>query len=174
MEHYTFIARLFDFSQSKVQDVSVLSVIIAYWLSILTMFTNSVLGISALLFGLLIIVMLTDYITGLAASKKEGVKFCSKKGLGWVFKLGSYMIFLAISFALQKEITCASGFEFMKWPMQLIHFYILIHIFIWETKSVDENFERLGYNFRILKLFSSILLIAKSKVKDKISEDGKR
>lgn len=173
MEHYHFLTKLFDYSQPRVQDAGFFAAILGWWISVLTMFTDTVLGISIGLFGLLILIMLTDYGTGLAAAKKEGQKFISKKGIGWVFKLGSYMVFLTVSFSLQNEIAGKAGLEFMRWPMQLIHFYILIHIFLWETQSVDENFERLGYSFRIMKLFSSVLTIAKSKVKDKISEDGK-
>lgn len=170
MEHYHFLAKLFDYSQGKVQIAAFFAAIIGGWISVLTMICNIFFGVSVIVFCMLMVVMLTDYITGLAASKKEGVKFCSKKGLGWVFKLGSYMVFLTVSFSLQNEIASKSGLEFMRWPMQLIHFYILIHIFLWETQSVDENFERLGFNFRILKLISKIFNSANRKINKEINE----
>jgi len=173
MEHYTFLSRLFDYSELKVQQSAFWAAVFGYWISVISFFSNNVLGISSGLFGMLILIMLTDYVTGLKAAKKEGEKFCSKKGLGWVFKLGSYMVFLAVSFSLQHEMTEHAQIEFMRWPMQLIHFYLLIHIFLWETKSVDENFERLGYSFRILKLIDFILKTSKSKIESKIENDGK-
>lgn len=168
MEHYNFLIKLFDYSQEKVKDAAFLGGLFGYILSVIAMFCNSILGISVGLFALLIVVMVTDYITGLMAAKKEKQKLVSKKGLGWVFKLGSYMVFLSVSFMLQNEIVNKAGFEFLRFPMELIHFYILIHIFMWETKSVDENFERLGYSFRILKLFSGLLNVTKKQVKNKI------
>ncbi len=175
MEHYLFITRMFDFSQIKVQAAAFYGSIV----SLIMSFISDIIGISFFLFGMLIIVMVTDYITGLAASrheekvlaKKENRKpynvFKSKKGLGWVFKLGSYMVFLAISFALQKQII-SYGIEFMQWPMKLVHYYILIHIFYWELKSVDENFERLGYQLRILKLADSLFDLIRVKIKKRL------
>lgn len=173
MEHYHFLTKLFDFSQQRVQDAGFFAAIVGGWISVLTILCDNFFGISVFVFMALMVIMVTDYITGLSASKKEGKKFCSKRGLGWVFKLGSYMVFLTVSFSLQNEIGNKEGLEFMRWPMQLIHFYILIHIFLWETQSVDENFERLGFSFRILKLINSILNITKTKVKAKIDKDGK-
>lgn len=167
MEHLLFLSKLFDFSQLKVQIAG----FYAAWFSIvitgLTVFSESFLGISLSLFLLLFAVMVTDYITGLRASKKEGQKFISKRGLGWVFKFGSYMVFLAVSFILRKEFI-TTGLDFMEVPFKLIHFYILLHIFYWELKSVDENFERLNYSFRVLKITDEIYDTLKGLIKRKI------
>lgn len=172
MEHYNFLLRLFDFTQNKVQITGLIAAVIGGWISVLTMICNNFFGVSVIVFTALMVIMVTDYITGLAASKKEGKKFISKKGLGWVFKLGSYMVFLTVSFSLQNEISSKTGLEFMRWPMELIHFYILIHIFLWETQSVDENFERLGFSFRILKLISRIFSSANKRLKKEIDNEG--
>lgn len=166
MEHYYFLTKLFDFSKIEVQVSVVWSVMAAY----LAVLSNNFMGISASIFMLLFAVMLIDYITGLAASKKEGLAFISKKGLKWVFKLGSYMIFLAVSMGLRKEIIM-NGLEFLDVPMKLFHFTILIHVFYWETRSVDENLERLGYSFRVLKLMSWGLNIIKSIAKKKLEDE---
>ncbi len=163
MGHLGFLSRLFDYSELKVQ-------IAAFWgmiSSILLSIPEQFMGISASLFVLLFIIMITDYITGLRASKKEGKTFISKKGLGWVFKLGSYIVFLSVSFHIRKEIIL-NEVEFLVWPMKLIHFYILIHIFYWELKSVDENFERLGYSIRILKILDVLFLSIKESIAKKI------
>ncbi|MDX9847469.1 MAG: phage holin family protein [Tenuifilaceae bacterium] len=138
-------------------------------MSVICAFAERFLGISVGLFLLLFLVMITDYATGLRASKKEGKKFISRRGLQWLFKFGSYMVFLSISFLLRKELL-GNGLQWLDIPMQLIHFYILIHIFTWELKSVDENFERLGFSFRILKLADDIFTTIREIFKKRIDE----
>lgn len=167
MEHFIFLSRLFDFSQIKVQTAAFYGALLSVILTGLTAFSESFLGISVGLFLLLFGVMITDYVTGLRASRKEGKRFISKRGLGWVFKFGSYMVFLAVSFLLRKELI-TTGLDFMEIPFKLIHFYILLHIFYWELKSVDENFERLDYSFRVLKITDEIYDTLKGLVKRKI------
>lgn len=178
MTHYRFISRLFNFKDEGIQIISLWSTFTAFIVS----FSNNFLGISVGLFVMLFIIMITDYVTGLASSKLEEknkakleereVKdvFSSKRGLGWVFKFGSYIVFLYVSLLLSEYIE-ESHIDFMVWVMKLAHFYILIHIFYWEIKSVDENFEKLGFDFKILKLvgnlFSGIGKIIGGKIKQK-------
>jgi len=134
-------------------------------------FSEGFMGISGSLFVLLFIIMITDYITGLQASKKEGQKFISKRGLQWVFKFGSYMVFLAVSFVLRRELLL-DHLDIFEVPFKLMHFYVLIHIFWWELKSVDENFERLGYSFRVLKLAERLFKFLKDLFKKKLEEES--
>ena len=164
MTHYKFVLRLFDYSDTNIQTISVWSTFTAFLIS----FCNNFLGISVGLFLMLFVLMIMDYITGLSAAKLEEIRkaeqekrcvkdiFSSKKGLGWVFKFGSYMTFLYISLLLSQYIDLA-GLDFMTWFLKLVHFYILIHIFYWEIKSVDENFERIGYRLKILKIVANLL-----------------
>lgn len=182
MTHYKFLFRLFDYSDTNIQIISIWSAFTALLIS----FCNNFLGISVGLFAMLFMLMITDYITGLRASKLEEKRkaelekratldvFSSKKGLGWVFKFGSYMTFLYISLLLSQYIEQA-GLDFMVWFLKLVHFYILIHIFYWEIKSVDENFERIGYKFKILKivtnLFYSISKLAERKIKTETEDE---
>jgi phage-related holin len=170
MSHMMFLLKLFDFSQFKVQAAAFYAGLFSMILTDLTKFSETWLGISVSLFLVLFLVMITDYITGLRASKKEGQKFISKKGLGWVFKFGSYLVFLMVSFSLRKELL-EYGFDWLETPFKLIHFYILIHIFYWELKSVDENFERLNYSIRILKITDDIYDMFKGLVKRKIDAE---
>lgn len=165
MEQLKFIYRLFNYSEMKVQVAGFYGAL----MSVVCAFAEHFLGISVGLFLLLFLVMITDYATGLRASKREGKKFISRRGLQWLFKFGSYMIFLAISFFLRKELM-ECGLEWLDIPMQLIHFYILIHIFTWEIKSVDENFERLGFSFRILKLGDEIFTTIREMFKKRIDD----
>lgn len=167
MTHMNFLSKLFDYGQIKVQAASFYGAILSAFITLLSGFTEGFLGISAGLFLLLFFVMVTDYVTGLRASKKEGQKFISKKGLGWVFKFGSYLVFLAVSYGLRKELLSLQ-IDWLDIPLKLMHFYVLIHIFYWELKSVDENFERLDYSFRVLKITDDIFDMFKGIVKRKM------
>lgn len=180
MHHYRFLGRLFDFSNTDIQLISFFSALTAFLVS----FCNNFLGISLGLFFMLFTIMIVDYITGLTAAKLEEKRkareqgrqevdiFSSRKGLGWVFKFGAYMTFLYVSVLLQDYIAKA-GFDPIIWFIKLIHFYILMHIFYWEIKSVDENFERLGYNFRILKLVGNLIQGVSRLPNSGIKEDKK-
>lgn len=169
MEHLNFLTRLFDYSDLKVKIASFYGAIISALLTTVSAFSVGILGISAGLFILLFVIMITDYITGLQASKKEGLKFISKKGLGWVFKFGSYLMVLSVSLTLRREMI-ANGMEWLEIPFIAIHFYILVHILMWELKSVDENFKRLGHEFKVLALISDIFLIVRVMLKKKIEK----
>lgn len=178
MIHYNFLFRLFDYSDPSIKDISVWSAFTALIIS----FSNNFLGISVGLFCMLFVLMIMDYITGLSAAKLEEVRkagqegrpikdiFSSKKGLGWVFKFGSYMTFLYISLLLSQYIEQVS-LDFMTWFFKLVHFYILIHIFYWEIKSVDENFERIGYRLKILKIIANLLYIVSKIAERKIEKE---
>lgn len=172
MEQLAFIRKLFDFGDVKVHLASVYGIIgslVCTLPTLISQFSNGFIGISAGLFVLLFIVMIIDYTTGLAACKREGGVFISRRGLQWVFKFGSYLIFLAFSYMFRKEVI-ANELEWMDIPLKLIHFYILVHIFTWELQSVDENLERLGFSFRVFKLFSSISKMIRGMIKKKIDE----
>jgi len=167
MRQLEFIQRLFNYSEMKVQVAAFYGVIF----SGICAFSEGFMGISGSLFVLLFIIMITDYITGLQASKKEGQKFISKRGLQWVFKFGSYMVFLAVSYMVRRELLI-NHLDMLEIPFKLIHFYVLIHIFWWELKSIDENFERLGYSFRVLKLADSLFKVVKGIFKRKMEEES--
>ena len=68
-------------------------------------------------------------------------------------------IFLYFSLLLNDYIVL-KGLDFMSYVAKVAHFYILIHIFYWEFKSVDENFERLGYDFKVFHIFWRLFDIA--------------
>lgn len=175
MTHYKFVIRLFDYTDSSIQTISIWSAFTALIIS----FSNNFLGISVGLFCMLFVLMIMDYITGLSAAKLEEIRqarqegravkdiFSSKKGLGWVFKFGSYLTFLYISLLLSQYIEQA-GLDFAPWFFKLVHFYILIHIFYWEIKSVDENFERIGYKLKILKIIANLLYLVSKFAEKKI------
>lgn len=163
MVHYNFISRLFNYDDIQVKIISTAAALSSLFVS----FSTNFLGVSAFIFSLLFIVMITDYITGLAASRVEEKRkaieeqrpmrdvFNSKKGLGWVFKFGSYVIFLSLSWALSEYIAL-NKLDFLVYLFKVAHFYILLHIFYWEMVSVDENFRRIGWEFQIFGLVNKI------------------
>jgi phage-related holin len=141
----------------------VLSSIVSY----LSSFCVNFMGISVKLFALLMLVMVTDFITGLAAAKREEQKITARKGIRWVFKFGSYAIILTVFFMLHKELN-KEGIAFLDIPFKLVHFFILFNIFYWELKSVDENFARLGMEFKVLKLIDNVFDYLRGLIKKKM------
>jgi len=179
MTHYNFLFRLFNYNDLDIR-------LISFWAafcSLFVAFANDFLGISAFLFALLFIVMITDYITGLQASKieekraavKEDRKPCdvfnSKKGLGWVFKFGSYIVFLSLSWSLNEYIV-KNNLDFLVYLFKVAHFYILLHIFYWELVSVDENFRRIGWKFQIFSLVGKLFKSVKDTLTNVVKPKG--
>jgi phage-related holin len=188
MEHYYFLIKLFDFSTDKAKDASIFSIsassIISILLSIfngLEYFCKNMLGISVALLLAIFTIMIIDYITGLKAAKKEEkdnakkenreIKniLSSKKGLNWVFKFGSYVGFIWLMNIIIIQIQ-DKNLDLLGYPIALIQVYIIIHIMYWEVVSIDENLERIGLNFKILKLFKDIIEKLKLSYKKKIDE----
>lgn len=179
MTHYNFIPKLFNYNNLDIQVIG----FFASFTSLFVSFANDYLGISAGLFALLFVVMVTDYITGLTAARMEEVRkaaieerpvrdiFNSKKGLSWVFRLGSYIVFLMMSVMFNDHIQ-AKGLDFLTYIAKVAHFYMLIHIFSWEMKSVKENFDRIGWHFPIFNLFGMIFGKFKSSL-DNVSDFDK-
>ena len=180
LQQYSFLTKLFNYKSLDIQIIAVWSALVSIFIS----FSNDFLGISAGIFAMLFIVMITDYVTGLAASRYEEVQkakkenrcpkdvFTSKKGLRWVFKFGSYIVFLYISCMLQEHIT-VNKLDVLTYFSKIAHFYILIHIFSWELKSVDENFARLGFKFQIFGLFRGVFSTLKQVIEPSIGKTTK-
>ena len=58
----------------------------------------------------------------------------------------------------------SKGIESASTALLLIKIYVMFHICFWEAESIDENLERLGYNFRILKVLKDLQKVFKSKI----------
>lgn len=188
-EQFQFIPRMFNTSSVEVQDTGIFSII---WSAIIWFFmqvfhiTVNIIGVSVLFSIVLFIVMVSDFITGIQASKKEfreanpGKKFEgeSKKGLRWVIKYMVYVTGFFILNVMVKEVSALDIEElekFMKMNLaglivgifKIIKLFLMLYILRWELKSIDENFERLGYSFKIFSFFDnfihSISTIFKSK-----------
>ena len=107
--------------------------------------------------------MVADLITGLMASSKEKKTKESKKGLRWAVKFIIYVAGIHILNGLCIEAS-VTGLDEIAVPMQIIKFYLLIHICIWETISIDENLVRCGINLNITKFVREASSIFKQKI----------
>lgn len=175
LEHYKFLKHLFNYGLEKVQESAFFSVLanaILILMGYFNYFADHIVGVSASFIIMVAVVMSVDLITGLKAAKKEKQDRTSKKGLRWVFKLGSYIMFV---YGLNTFIIeCSTyGFDWLQYPLNLLKMYVIGHILFWETKSIDENFERLGYSLRILKLADEIWYFFRDIVKKKVDDAQK-
>ena len=125
--------------------------------------SGTVMGISVYFAITLFFIMVCDLITGLMASHREHKPKESKKGLRWAVKFIIYVAGIHILNGLCIE-TVNIGLELITVPMQVIKFYVLFHICVWEVASIDENMVRLGWNFNISKFVKEIVSIFKDKI----------
>ena len=119
-------------------------------------FSQDVLGISGGFAITLAILILADFITGMAASVKENKPITSSKGVRTVFKTGAYMLFLYVAFMLQKEIRPDEALYFFN-AVKYFHIYLIAHISFWEMFSVDENLKRLGIDLGLSSFLKGII-----------------
>ena len=118
---------------------------------IITAFSETYLGISGVFAIMLLILILSDLITGIVASIVLGEAVESKKGRRTIYKLGAYTLFIYVSYMLHKEmIGKASLFEEV---LKYLHLFILIHITFWELFSVDENLKKAKLDLGITGFF---------------------
>ena len=154
-EQYRFIRQAFDFTSAQVRDCGLLGGAASLAVNLLALATGCyralaerVLGVSVFFITMLFVIMLADLLTGLAASRRAGEPRTSKKGLRWVFKLGSYILFIYVLNAFTLE-AAREGHQWLPLPLNIIKLYVVFHIALWEIKSIDENLQRMGYAFRI-------------------------
>ena len=170
LEHYKFIKHLFDFSAEKVQISSFLSIVTNFLIIVMgyfTFFCDNVIGVTAGFVTIIGTIMVIDLFTGLRAAKVNKEVRTSKKGLRWFFKLGSYIVFMMGFNSLIKE-TETYDFDWLVYPLNVLKLYAIFHILYWETKSIDENLERMGYSFKIFKLFDILFNSVKGIFKTKV------
>lgn len=157
-EHYRFIGQTFDFTSARVRDCSLLGGAASLAANLLALLSGGcrglaeqVLGVSVFFVTMLFVIMLADLLTGLAASRRAGEPRTSKKGLRWVFKLGSYVLFIYVLNAFMLE-AARGGHDRLAVPLNVVKLYVVFHIALWEIKSIDENLQRIGYALRIFRL----------------------
>lgn len=162
-EHYKFLKHLFNYHAEKVQISAILSVITNFLIIVMGyfhFFCDNIIGVTAGFVTIIGVIMVIDLITGLRAAKMNNVNRTSKKGLRWWFKLGSYIVFMMGFNSLIKE-TATYDFDWLVYPLNVLKLYAVFHILYWETKSIDENLEKMGYSFKIFKLFDMLFFTVK-------------
>lgn len=189
-EQFQFIPKMFDASSSKVQLCSLWSVSASFliWLiDFLTHFTVNIVGVSVFYSVLLFFVMIIDFITGIKASKKEwqreypGEKWRSesKKGLRWAIKYITYISGFFMINVLSKEVATinigsiagVNVDEIFILIFKVIKLYLMLYILKWELNSIDENFERLGHDYKTFDFFGNAVTAVTSLFKSKTGID---
>lgn len=173
-EQYGFLRNAADTSRIKeatfwsavVNGIMMITGLFNYW-------ANEVLGMSSKVAIMIFVIMLLDLISGIMASTYEGERLCSKKGLRWVIKFGSYTAFIYVLNTLVKEAELYS-FDWVTYSMNVIRLFVIFVICFWELKSIDENSERLGYSFRIFKLLNPIYNVFAGIIKKNSDVDIKK
>lgn len=114
------------------------------------------------------VLFLIEMITGIKASKKENVKFSSKKFSSGIFKMGIYILVIASVHTFAQNITPKPLFGWDFNIYEWLHYFFLNFIILQMIVSNLENFERLGWDDMIpaIKKINSFIGI-KSKKKPK-------
>lgn len=172
-EQLIFLKPMLDINSPKVQDTGGWSLFLTFCSIVtgavnivtgtFTFISGTVMGISVYFAITLFVIMVADLITGLMASSKEHKPKESKKGLRWAVKFFIYVAGIYILNGLCVE-AAVTGLDEIAVPMQIIKFYLLFHICIWETLSIDENLVRCGINLNITKFVREVSSIFKSKI----------
>lgn len=192
-EQLMFLPRMFNTSSHKVQECGIWSAVcsfIIWFLDWTTHFTIHIVGVSVLFATTLFIIMVADFITGIRASKFEfsrehpGEKWAgeSKKGLRWVIKYFTYIMGFYLINMITQEVTNLNlgiiadltGIDFeavFVFLLKIIKLFLMLYIMRWECVSIDENLERLGYDFKIFDFFDNSLTAITSLFKNKTGID---
>ena len=118
---------------------------------------------------MVILIIILDFFFGVMASIRGKKIFCAAKGMRSAYKLIAYIVFLYCTNALIKE----NAGNFTGQIIKAVHIYITIHIFFWESFSVDKNLKKLGVNLGLVHFFTSVLNLFQSRVKKEIENADK-
>ena len=154
---------MFSLTTDKSRETSFLGTIATSIAMVTTMFSywaNEVLGMTVWVCLMIFVIMFIDLLTGVSAAAYTGGKEAlrSKKGLRWVFKFGSYTVFIYVLNGLVIE-SAAHEYSWITEAMTVVKLFVIFKICFWEMKSIDENLSDLGYSFRIFKLLDPIYAI---------------
>jgi len=166
---------MFSLTTDKSRETSFLGTVATSIAMISTMFSywaNEVLGMTVWVCLMIFIIMFIDLVTGVASAAivdgKEAL--CSKKGLRWIFKFGSYTVFIYVLNSLVKE-SAGYGYTWITEAITVVKLFVIFKICFWEMKSIDENFEKMGYSFRIFKMLDPIYNIFTGLIKKNTDVD---
>ena len=131
----------------------------------------SVLGFSMSTLMLIFAVVIFDFITGIAASKYEGQKLKSSKGLKTVYKLISYFLTMW-AIAMLEEMCTNKQIPYASALLDYFRIGLFSLAFLWEFYSIGENIERrTGSKPRLFSFLDKITNLLEKKINDRISEE---
>lgn len=164
---YTAITNAWNFKKTEVELSSILSITLTGTVTSLSNVSKHFLGISGMLLLMICTIITVDFITGISKAYQDQRRtrrpiVCAAKGIRSAYKLGVYIVFL---FCVKALITEYEGM-WVSDLLKYIHIYITIHIFFWESFSVDENLKGLGIDLG-LKTFMKKMFTAFQKDKEK-------
>jgi hypothetical protein len=159
---FTSVTNAWDFGNDKVATSSFLSIGITAFVTFFNAISEKWIGVSGTLLCMIFVIITVDFLTGLTVAYRDQRRLrrkviCAAKGIRSAYKLGVYVVFLFCIHSLTKEYTgtwIADGLKYL-------HVYITIHIFFWESFSVDENMKKLGYDMGLSKTLKDVFQIFK-------------
>lgn len=179
---YTAITSAWNFRDWRVDASAAISLIVSSALTWVELNTKHFLGISGMMLLMIVTIITVDFVTGISYAfklesafkrkfkgKPSDYKFqvvCSAKGIRSAYKLGVYIAFLFCTNALIREYQGIWVSSIIKY----IHIYITIHIFFWESFSVDENLKKLNIDLGLRTFMANILSLIQKKVEDNIPD----
>lgn len=169
---YTAILNAWNFKSREVEASSILSVSVTAIITMLSDVSMHFLGISGMLLLMICTIITVDFITGITKAYQDQRKLrrpvvCAAKGIRSAYKLGVYIVFL---FCIKALITEYQGL-WVSDLLKYIHIYITIHIFFWESFSVDENLKNLGIDLGLRSFMKKIFSGFQKDIKEKINQN---
>lgn len=172
---YTALTNAWNFHDLRVEYSSMFSLAITAFFTGISINSKNYLGISGVMLVMVVVIITTDFVTGITAAYRQEQKLrrpviCAAKGIRSAYKLGVYIVFLFCMHTLVKEFEGS----WVSSIIRVIHAYVTIHIFFWESFSVDENLKTLGVDLGLRNFFKKILSLFQKKAEDLIDTDSKK
>lgn len=169
---YTSITGAWNFKSRDVEVSSCLSISFTAIITMLSDVSKHFLGISGTLLLMICVIITADFITGITKAYRDQRKLrrpivCAAKGIRSAYKLGVYIVFLFCIRSLVNEYQGLWVSDLLKY----IHIYITIHIFFWESFSVDENLSAMGIDLGLKSFLKSIFSNFQKQIKDKVNQE---
>ncbi len=128
------------------------------------------LGFTVAMLIFLSLLIILDLFTGIIASKFEGKKLTSSRGLRSVHKFISYFMFLCFVSLLQGQLD-DSGHSLGILFISQMRILIFVQISLWEWHSIGENYERrFGYKPKIFQLLDKLGEMLEKRIAKKMEE----
>lgn len=128
------------------------------------------LGFTVGILVFLSLLIILDFISGIIASKSEGKKLTSSRGLRSVHKFISYFMFLCFISLLQGQLD-ENGHSLGIMFISQMRILIFLQISLWEWHSIGENYERrFGYKPKIFKFLDKLGELLEKSIAKKMEE----